>query len=260
MSISLGFEIRRRLNEGEKNFQNMDLKMVYLERVDLSNTNLEDSDLSYANLKSANLSHANLKGAYLERANLTNADLTDANLEGCNLQNAYLMGANLKNVALKETNLCGARLRGANLEEALWQKVYYDNNTDFGTDFKAEFLGKKKAYNLDTLSERQICIKEVLHKLNLVNQRAQQYLGGTLTTKYWQDSRSELDFLKQYFDLDGDRNIIFTGKSLDNIASIETKIIEKLTDKWLEEFTKICSQVIPNFAKAIEEEQEESLF
>jgi hypothetical protein len=260
MSISLGFEIRRRLNEGEKDFQNMDLKMVYLERVDLSNTNLEESDLSYANLKGANLSHANLKGAYLERANLTNADLSEANLEGCNLQNACLIGANLKNVALKNTNLCGARLRGSNLDEASWQKVYYDNNTDFGTDFKANFLENQKAYNLDTLSERQIFIKEILHKLNLVNHRAQRYLGGTLTAKYWQDSKSELDFLIQFFDIDSDRNIIFTGNYLDNIASIETKIIEKLTDKWLEEFTRTCSQVIPHFSKAIEEEQKEGLF
>jgi hypothetical protein len=260
MSISLGFEIRRRLNEGEKNFQNMDLKLVYLERVDLSNTNLEESDLSYANLKSANLNNANLKGAYLERANLTNADLSEANLEGCNLQNACLMGANLKNVALKNTNLCGARLRGANFEEALWQKVYYDNTTDFGTDFQIDLLENQKAYNLDVLSERQIFIKEILHKLNSVNNCAQRYLGGTLTAKYWLDSKSELDFLIQFFDIDRDRNIIFTGKSLEHIASIEAKIIEKLTDKWLEEFMKICSQVIPNFSNILKEEQKESLF
>ncbi|AFY79180.1 putative low-complexity protein [Pleurocapsa sp. PCC 7327] len=255
MSISLGFEIRKKLSEGQKDFKNMDLKMVYLERVDLSHTNLEESDLSYANLKDVNLSCANLKGAYLERANLTDANLSAANLRGANLQKACLIGANLRDAELDEADLSGARLSGANLHEALWTRIYYDNNTEFGAEFDLNLLKDKTTYNLDLFSEQQITIEKILRQLNVVYKSAKYYLGNKLATKYLHDSKPNLDWLKG-FEIARNGEIIFTGALIEHVGSIETKLMEKLTAKWIADFTKNCAQIIPHFSCPLDREQD----
>jgi Pentapeptide repeats (8 copies) len=251
MSISLGFEIRKKISQGQKNFKKMDLKMVYLERVDLSNANLESSDLSQANLKGTNLSYSNLRKACLYRTNLTEANLNGATLKEANFQYACLVGATFKNAELDEADFRGARLSGTNLHEASWNKIYYDDETEFASDFDLNLLDPKQASNLESLSEKKIVIEKLLYKLNLIHRQARHYLGAVLAAKYCNSSKPDFEWLKN-FEIDVDGEIVFIGELDKTISSVETKLIEKLTDKWIENFTKNCSQIIPNFSNMIE--------
>ncbi|MCU0536312.1 MAG: pentapeptide repeat-containing protein [Hydrococcus sp. Prado102] len=251
MSISLGFEIRKKLSQGQKNFKKMDLKMVYLERVDLSNADLEASDLSHANLKSTNLSYSNLRKACLYRTNLTEANLTGATLKEANFQYACLVGASFKNAELDEADFRGARLSGTNLQEAFWNKIYYDDATEFALDFDLKLLESQQVSNLESLSEKKVVIEKLLYKLNLIHKQARHYLGTVLAAKYCNNSKPDFDWLNN-FAIDVDGEIVFIGEFDEIISSIETKLIEKLTDKWIEDFTKKCNQIIPNFSKLIE--------
>ncbi|NJK49169.1 pentapeptide repeat-containing protein [Candidatus Gracilibacteria bacterium] len=251
MSISLGFEIRKKISQGQKNFKKMDLKMVYLERVDLSNADLEESDLSYANLKSTNLSYCNLRKACLYRTNLTDANLSGAILKEANFQYACLIGASFKNAKLDEADFRGARLSGTNLHEASWNKIYYDDSTEFASDFDLNLLEPKQASNLESLSEKKIVIEKLLYKLNVIHRQARHYLGTVLAAKYCYSSKPDFDWLTN-FEIDVDGEIVFIGELDESLSSIETKLIEKLTDKWIEDFTKNCSQIMPNFSKTFE--------
>jgi uncharacterized protein YjbI with pentapeptide repeats len=166
-----------------------------------------------------------------------------------------LVGADLTNAKLDEADLSGARLSGTNLHEALWTKIYYDNDTEFGVNFDLNLLKEKKTYNLDLLSEQQIILEKILKQLNSVYKSAKHYLGNKLATKYLYDSKPSLDWLKG-FEIDRNGEIIFTGALIENVGSIETKLMEKLTEKWIAEFTKNCARIIPNFSCPLDRESD----
>ncbi|TAF52253.1 MAG: hypothetical protein EAZ61_08645 [Oscillatoriales cyanobacterium] len=131
-------------DQGERNFQNFDLRNVdlnhrllrlvgadlrelkaeraNLQQADLTQANLGRADLQYAKLDGANLSYtnlaaANLRGASLRGVNLRDAKLMDAQLAIADLSYADLSGADLSGADLTDTNLYRARLDGTKLPE-----------------------------------------------------------------------------------------------------------------------------------------------
>lgn len=140
--------LSERYDQGERNFQNFDLRNVdlnyrllrlvgadlrelkaeraNLQQVNLTQANLGRADLQYAKLDGANLSYtnlaaANLSGASLRGVNLRDAKLMDAQLTIADLSYADLSGADLSGADLTDTNLYRARLDGAKLPETVRQ-------------------------------------------------------------------------------------------------------------------------------------------
>jgi len=138
--------LSERYEQGERNFQNFDLRHVdlnyrslhligadlrelkaeraNLRQIDLTQANLGRADLRYAQLDGANLSYtnlaaANLCGASLRGVNLRDAKLMDAQLAIADLSYADLSGADLSGADLTDTNLYRARLDGTTLPETL---------------------------------------------------------------------------------------------------------------------------------------------
>jgi uncharacterized protein YjbI with pentapeptide repeats len=121
--------------EGERDFQGVDLSGADLSdanlvradlgdanlneanlvRADLSGSNLSGTDLTDADLSGTNLSNADLSGTDLSDANLVRADLSDANLNEANLVRADLSGSNLSDADLTDADLSGTNLSNADL-------------------------------------------------------------------------------------------------------------------------------------------------
>lgn len=99
--------IKKRLERGEKNFQNLDWSGLDLSNFNLSNTNLINTKLSHTNLSGANLHNADLIHADLSYADVQNADLSGATLDYAYLDSTDFRGALLKNTSMTEANLIG---------------------------------------------------------------------------------------------------------------------------------------------------------
>jgi len=108
-------DVIKKLENNDRNFNNLDLSNLDLSNANLSNANLENANLRYTNLRYANLYSDNLENANLENANLSNTNLSNANLRYANLYNANLSNANLKNADSSNANLSNAYLRYADL-------------------------------------------------------------------------------------------------------------------------------------------------
>lgn len=152
------YQLLKNYNDGQTNFQKVELKKAPLIGVSLKGVQLDGSNLREANLKSSNLSNSSMIQVNLALATLTKAVLTNVNLE-----RACLTKANLKEAYLDQANFQGANLRGANLQEAyLFQasfvaadlrnaqlssvynyEVYYDRQTRFDNNFDPQQAGWK---------------------------------------------------------------------------------------------------------------------
>lgn len=86
--------------------------------------------LCQSQLEETQLQNAALCGADLTGANLRHADLRRANLSWCNLR-----GANLFATDLRGANLAWADLRAVDLRAANLRGAYYNNQTQWPTDF-----------------------------------------------------------------------------------------------------------------------------
>jgi superfamily I DNA and RNA helicase len=100
-------ELLHRYQNGERNF----------DRIDLSGTNLANCHLEKINLIAANLQQANLENTIFDRANLTLADLQKSCMINSSLRQAKLIGANLSGADLSGADLTDADLTDANLHE-----------------------------------------------------------------------------------------------------------------------------------------------
>ena len=150
------YQILKSYNEGEINFQNIELQKAPLVGISLKEIHLDGSNLKQANLKGSNLTNSSLIQVNLALANMTKAVLTNANFE-----RACLTKANLQEAYLDKANFTGANLQGANLQEAyLFQAcfagadlrkarlpleytydVYYDRQTLFNNHFDPQKAG-----------------------------------------------------------------------------------------------------------------------
>jgi uncharacterized protein YjbI with pentapeptide repeats len=130
-------ELLRRYAQGERDFENADLKQGHLRRANISGANLRGASLRGADLCWANLTGANLMGAKLTSAELTGAKLRAANFRGCRL-----CGANLSEADLREAMLRDADLRRANLTEASLSKAELLRADLFGANLSAADLNE----------------------------------------------------------------------------------------------------------------------
>ncbi|MEO1400238.1 MAG: pentapeptide repeat-containing protein [Cyanobacteria bacterium J06635_1] len=118
----------KRYQQGERDFQDVDLRESYLLGAQLSGSLLQTANFAIANLSSADLSHCNLSQANfnvarLNAANLSHSQLFRANLNVANLIRAVLTGANLTESSMiraeaMRCELSQTTLRRANLSEA----------------------------------------------------------------------------------------------------------------------------------------------
>lgn len=138
------FALIKRYQQGERNFQAIDLRESYLLGAQLSGCLLQTANFAIANLSSADLSHCNLSQANfnvarLNAANLSHSHLFQANLNVANLIRSVLTGANLTESSmiraeamrceLSQTILKRANLSEADLREAQirWSDLSFAN-------------------------------------------------------------------------------------------------------------------------------------
>lgn len=100
---------------GDMDLSGLNLQKFILKSCNFYNARLTQANLQGADLQEANFSHANLVQANLREANLNQAYLGTANLEGADLRGANLTRAYLTRANLRGTNLCGANLTNATI-------------------------------------------------------------------------------------------------------------------------------------------------
>lgn len=261
-------EINQEYQAGKRNFQNIQLRRVDLRGLDLSYVDFRGADLSYANLRDVNLIGADLREAYLNEADLSGANLRGANLEKASLIRTYLIKtnfekANLKEVYLtgaygtkgnfKEANFDGAYLNGVQLTGAYLQDASYSDQTHFDGIFNPEKAGMKKVgiITIESVCEQpKITIEQLLHTFNHLYQISHRYLGKTMTVKYWESSRRDHEWLKQ-FEINQLGQISFTGEAEITLSPFQLEI----SQEWVKTFIKSCSAIIQNFPKMIDTQQ-----
>jgi serine/threonine-protein kinase len=130
--------------KGKRDFADLDLGGLNLQKANLAGANFYESRFTRANLQGVDLSEANLGHARLVQANLRDANLAQAYCSTANFEGADLRGANLTGVYLSKANLRGANLCGANLTDATvsdeqlslaktnWMTIKPDGKRGFG--------------------------------------------------------------------------------------------------------------------------------
>jgi hypothetical protein len=98
-------EVLKRLDEGEKDFQDIDLSYMDLSCVDFAGANFEGANFLHTNLRGANFRNANCANANFEGVNFNGADFEDADFKY-----ADLSGTNIKNCGCKNADFTGANL------------------------------------------------------------------------------------------------------------------------------------------------------
>jgi uncharacterized protein YjbI with pentapeptide repeats len=215
------------------NFRRSKLKQIDwsaadLRGIDLSEANLSRSDLQAADLRGAAINHVMMFMATLDGANLQGADLSASSLDLTTLARANLQGA----------NLCGTYLRGIDLSAADLTGAYFDDKTQFDPDFDPIAAGMRTDVNLT--------IDDLLTHLNQLSQCTSRYLGGSMTSKYWEKSRIETRYLNA-FPVDSTARISYTG-SADELATL---LHLKWTQLWVNRFIGNSARIfqdLPNLA------------
>ncbi len=148
------YEIVKKYQAGERNFQGINLNEANLSRIKLSQANLSQSSFMVANLSSATLNGTDLTGANLNVARLSNANLSKALLNHATLNVANLVRADLSEASLFETlliraeliqvllnkaKLIQANLNGADLREAKVEQADFTGANLSGANLRAIF-------------------------------------------------------------------------------------------------------------------------
>lgn len=256
-------EIQQKYQAGERNFPDTQLRRVDLRGLNLSRANFQNADFSYANLRGVNFSGANLSGAYFNEADLTEANLTGANLTGASLIKTYLIKANLQRANLTKAYLTGAYLTKADVQNAYFLGAYlnstqfsganlqgaqYDYQTHFDSSFDPEKNAMKKVGSAQkSITALKITVAELLQMFNHLTQTGDHYLGPTMTTRYWQATRPQDDWLEQ-FEIDNTAKVTFRG----SLQSVVTTTQLKLAQTWVIAFIKRCSLVVPSYTKMLD--------
>ena len=267
-------ELCKQYSLGTKKFygiqlENADLKKAFLQQIELKRANLDrvnlqQADLSHANFKESSLVRANLSRANLSKADFSNADLSRANLTGANLYLANLSKANLTQTNLslirfipeaiatledrgslvdfRRANLKGAFFIGVDLSNANLSGAIYDDRTQMPVGFSPQSKGM---VHIKTM--QQFAIGELLSRFNHIYSCSNRYLGKTISRKYFDSSRPELDWLNQ-FAIDESNQIVYEG----SVSSLITSKQLEFFQEWMNSFTKSCSLIVKDFAKRIQ--------
>ncbi|GBF81640.1 pentapeptide repeat-containing protein [Aphanothece sacrum] len=261
-------EIKQEYQAGKRNFQNIQLRRIDLRGLDLSYADFRGADISYANLIDVNLSGANLQEAYLNESDLSGSNLKEANLnkaslirtyliktnfEKANFKEAYLIGSKATKANFKEANFDGAYLKGLQLTGANLQDSSYTNETHFDGNFDPEKAGMKKVELLKiepVCHKSNITVRQLLDTFNHLYQISHRYLGKTMTVKYWEASRHDHEWLKQ-FEINHLGQISFTGEPELTLSPLQLEIFQE----WVKRFIKSCSAIMQNFPNMIDQQQ-----
>lgn len=256
-------DIQNQYNQGERDFQKLQLRRVDLRNHKLQGVNLAGADLSYADLRDVDLSNANLSNCYFNEANLSGANLRGANLQGAYLIKAYLTNVCLKKAILKEAYFTGSFLTKADLTQAdlsgtffnsvhvsgaIFKKATYDNMTRFDKSFDPNILGMEITSSLTKTAAKKISIGDLITHFESIVTITSNYLGGKVTAKNFEESRPDIEWL-QNFTIDQKGKISFTGMMNNQATIIQLKWFEK----WTNTFIKKCSIIIQDLPDIIEQ-------
>ncbi len=268
------------------NLHGMDLSNADFSGADLSYANLRDANLSSANLQEAYLNEADLTGANLQKANLKKASLIKtylikANLQSAILDEAYFTNAYITKGNLKDASLKGAYFNGANLTGADLTNAKYDKKSRFDATLTPEKLGMKKVgemvvpppvaippipttvaanapitaappstpeINLETLS---LTVEDLLMTLNHLSDVGNRYLGNTMSSRYWQSSRPDLEWFEQFEHNRSSGKVTYKGSPTEQLTPAQIE----LAQQWTKKFVKSCSMIFKDFPKMIEADQ-----
>ncbi len=233
-----------------------DLEDIFLSRADLNQANLNGANLKNADLSDANLTESSLIGAELNKAHLSGINLSKANLsqvdltesilnqanftEAClekaSLMWAVLIEADLSGADLSGADLSDANLSGANLNSANLKDVFYNSKTKLPNNFDPASQGMVN----------KLGIEEFIDWFNHLCSCSNKYLGNIMTARYFDSSRPNFDWLKQ-FTINKSSKIDYQGNLTEPITSEHLKYFQQ----WLNAFIKSCSSVIKGFEKFV---------
>jgi uncharacterized protein YjbI with pentapeptide repeats len=269
-------DLFQRYENGQRNFQDFQLRRADLRGLNLSKTDFRGVDLSYSNLRNVNFSGADLRDVYFNEADLTGVDFSGANLEGSslikvylikancyqtNLTGAYLTGAYLTKSNFQEAKFNGAYLNKANLSGAELTDAYYDEKTKFDSSFNPQnhqmklIATKKKIIEpFDAITSKKeqiinqtISIDKLLEIFNHLTGISRRYLGKTMTQKYWESSKPFFEWLDK-FEMNSSAEITFNGE----VETVITATKLQWLQAWVTTFIKSCSQIVQNYPKMID--------
>jgi uncharacterized protein YjbI with pentapeptide repeats len=224
-----------------------------LDRASLQLANLHKSNLNHATLIETNLHKSKLISSSLQQTNLINSNLTEAylslsDLEQAQIHDCCLYKADLNGIKPKQASFKGSDLRQISLVNKFFLKgAFYDFNTLFDSEFDPISAGMQIILEPEKVT---ITIEEVLATLNYLSQCSNQFLGNKITLKYWQSSRPNDDWLKQ-FEIDRSTKATFAGEITGTITAEQLKAIQT----WSNLFIDYCSQVIVDFAAIVQKHQ-----
>ncbi|MGD1921594.1 MAG: pentapeptide repeat-containing protein, partial [Pleurocapsa sp.] len=184
----------------------------------------------------AHLSGINLSKANLAQANFNQSILNQANFSEACLEKACLIGAVLIEANLTKANLSGANLLRANLSNANLKGAIYDSETIFPADFDPARRGMLNQCN----------VEELLAEFYRFCKCSNKYLGNTMTAKYFNSSRPDCNWLKQ-FTINSSGQVICEKNLVEPVTSEHIKFFQQ----WLDNFFKSCSLIIRGFEKLI---------
>lgn len=257
----------------ESNLEQANLAKAILSQIDLSNSVLNHANLEQADLRDAFFRQSSLVKVNLSRANLRGADLTKADLSQANMTGAIIIGANFAHANLCRTNFSLSKLldakinntshnsnaleipernkvnfQGANLTGAFFMGVdlscahlegaIYDDKTNLARDFDP-----LKAGMIHIKMIKSVPLDKLLAQFNHLVAQSNRLLGPTITTKYFNSSRPDFDWLKQ-FQIDSDNHISYSG-NISDVVSLEQS---DYFQQWIDAFTQTCSKIIKNFS------------
>jgi uncharacterized protein YjbI with pentapeptide repeats len=133
-------------------FSGYDLHRAIFENVDISYSifnNVKDgrncifwkSDLSNAQLMNSKFVMAEFTEAILYQADLSNSILWHSDFIGSNLSEAILNGCDVRGAKFDYADLSGADMRCTNLQDAIFTRAIYDENTKWTVNFDPKMYG-----------------------------------------------------------------------------------------------------------------------
>ncbi len=209
-----------------------------LKQIDLSAADLRGIDLSEANLSRSDLQTADLRGADINNVMMFMATLDGANLQGADLSASSLDLTTLAGANLQGANLCGTYLRGIDLSDVNLTGAYFDEKTQFNLDFDPIAAGMR--------TDVTLTVGDLLTHLNQLSKCTSRYLGGSMTSQYWEKSRIETRYLTS-FHVDSAAQISYAA----SISEPATLRHLKWTQLWINRFIGNSARIfqdLPNLA------------
>lgn len=229
----------------EANLDNANLTEAILDRASLIKTRLNQANLTKASLIKTKLVRASLNEANLSQANFSNAFLTISCLDKTLLTGASFQEAAINGASFQEADLTDASFLRASLRHAKFNLSYYNFNTLFDSNFDPIEAGMQKIISIEDITTDLLT-----ETFTSLCQLGQHYLGIQMITKYWQSSRPDFDWLKQ-FQINNLGQVTFIEENNQPVNQENIKYYKK----WLDAFIKSCSLIIQDFPKIVNEKE-----